>query len=78
MCSLEFVKCVCTSVKECDNICFVVVFVQKLEFYQQSCFDQKPHTQRRFRVQCYLNDLNIDRLQSEDANAIRYNREIFV
>jgi len=51
LCSLECVKCVCTNVKESDGFCVTVVFVETLEFYQQS------YTQGRFRVYQHLNDL---------------------
>jgi len=44
----------------------------KLEVSQQS------YTQGRFRVYQRLTDLNSDRPQTEDAKALRYNREIFV
>ena len=74
LCSTECDKCVCTSVKGTDvGLCVVVfVFVEKLEI------SQHLYTQGRFRVYQHLTDLNSERPQTEDVNALRYNREMFV
>ena len=52
--------------------CAVIVFVEKLEFYQHS------YTQWRFRVYKHLEDLNSERLKTENAKSLRYNSKMLV
>ena len=61
-------KCVCTGVKGDDiRCCVVVVFVDKLEFYQHS------NTQRTLQFYQHLNDLNHERPGVKYSNVLRYN-----
>ena len=72
--SPECVKYVYTSVKEAAwhlVLCHCCAS-QMLNFSQHS------YTQGRFRVYQHLNDLNNERLQAEDVEALRYNKKIFV
>ena len=69
----ECVKCLCRNVREADvGFCVVVVFVEKLEVCQHS------YTRGLFRVYKHLNGLNSERPQTEDAEALRYDRKSFV
>jgi len=52
--------------------CVAVVFVEQLERFQQS------YTQWRFRVYQYLEDVNSERPQTEDAKGLRFNRKMSV
>jgi hypothetical protein len=67
LCSLECVKRVCRSVKDCDVFCVTVVFVEELEFCQQS------YSQGHFSVYQHLNDLNSERSEVKDFKVLRYN-----
>ena len=52
---------------QADIGCCVVVFVEKLEFYQQS------YTQRTLQVYQHLNDRNHERAEVKDSEVIKYN-----
>jgi hypothetical protein len=67
LCSLECVKWVCRSVKDSDVFCVTFVFVEQLEFYQQS------YSQGRFRVYQHLNEVNSERSEVKDFKVLRYN-----
>lgn len=50
----------------------VVVFIEKLEVCQQS------YTEGLFRVYKHLKGLNSERSETEDEEALRHNRKMFV